>query len=69
MNVLDKIRWLTDKKNGMGIPMIVIGRYIGCHPTTINYYLDGAIPKEKVLERYEEGINQLYNDVKAVMEG
>jgi len=50
MEILDKIRWLTDKKQGMGIPMMVIARYCGCHPTTITYYLEGAVPKQKIIE-------------------
>ena len=68
MNVFEKIRILTDKKKGFGIPMIVIGRYIGCHPTSINYYLEGAEAKDKVIEKYEQGIEELFRDMKKLME-
>lgn len=67
MNVIEKIKWLTDKKQGMGIPMMVIARYCGCHPSTITYYLEGAIPKQKVLDQYEEGLNRFVNEINEKM--
>lgn len=67
MNTLEKIRWLTDKVNGLGIPMTIIGKYLGYHPTTIKYYLDGAEPKPDVIEKYTIGINQLINDFNKYM--
>ncbi len=67
MDVIEKIRWLTDKKHGMGIPMMVISRYCGCHPSTLTYYLEGAIPKQKVIDQYEEGLNRFVNDIKEKM--
>ncbi len=69
MNVLERIKYLTDKQNGLGISMTVIGRYCGCHPATINYYLKGAEPKDKVIEQYEWGLKNLLNDMKQVIEG
>ena len=62
MDVFEKIKWLTDKK-GLAIPMTTIGRYCGNHPTTITYYLKGATPRQEVIDRYEEGINQLLKDI------
>lgn len=41
MNVIDKLKWLTDKEEGMGIPLIVVARYSHCHPTTLSNYLHG----------------------------
>lgn len=67
MNVIEKIKWLTDKKQGMGIPMMVIARYCGCHPSTLTYYLEGAIPKQKVIDQYEEGLNRFVNDINEKM--
>lgn len=69
MNILDKIRFLTDKKDGLGIPMQIIGRYCGCHPTGITYYLKGQIAKQEVLDKYETGINQLVKDFDRIMKG
>lgn len=63
MDVLDKIKWLTDKQQGLGIPMVTIGRYCGCHPTTITYYLKNPSPKPEILNKYENGINNLYKDI------
>ena len=45
MNILDVIRKLTDKQNGIGISMAVIARYCGYHTATINYYLKGTQPR------------------------
>jgi len=66
MDTLDKIRALTDKKNGIGIPMAVISRYLNCHPSTITYYLNGAIPKDEVIVRYEEGLQELYKNIQKI---
>lgn len=69
MDTLDKIIFLTDKKVGIGIPMVVIGRYLGCHPSTITYYLEGKKEmKEHVREQYEEGIARLIKDFNKIME-
>lgn len=69
MDILEKINFLTNKQTGIGIPMVVIGRYIGCHPTTINYYLEGKKEmKEHVREQYEEGIARLIKDFNKIME-
>jgi len=67
MNVIEKIKWLTDKKQGMGIPMMVIARYCGCHPSTITYYLEGAIPKQKVIDQYEDGLNRFVKEINEKM--
>lgn len=63
MNILNVIRKLTDKQNGIGISMAVIARYCGCHPATINYYLKGAQPRPEVIAQYEAGITKLKEDI------
>lgn len=63
MNVLDTIRNLTNKQTGIGIPMAVIARYCGCHPSTITYYLKGIEPKPEVIAQYEAGIIKLKEDI------
>lgn len=68
MEVLEKIQKLTDKKNGPGIPMSIIGRYCHCHPNSISYYIKGAEPQEKVIQEYEEGLNNLLKDIKNIIE-
>ena len=66
MNVIDKLKWLTDKENGMGIPLIVIARYSHCHPTTLGNYLRG---KSQPTERLEEMINNgIKNIIKILKE-
>ena len=65
MNVFDKIRWLTDKRYGLGIPMSTLGRYCGTHPTTVKFHLDNGDPvNPKTFEKYEAGINDLIKDFK-----
>lgn len=69
MNVIEKIVYLSDRQNGLGIPMTIIGKYCGCHPTSITYYLKGAVPKDEVVEKYEWGLHNLLNDMKQIIEG
>ncbi len=69
MTVLEKINKLTDKKDGLGISMTILGKYLGCSPNSIIYYLKGKEPKEAVIERYESGLNQLLEDFKKIIEG
>lgn len=68
MGTLEKIRKLTDKKHGIGISMTIISKYLNCHPSTITYYLNGAIPKEEVIVRYEEGLQELYKDIQEILD-
>lgn len=67
MNVLKQINYLTNKQYGLGIPMRVIGKYIGCHPTTISYYLNGKNLNEETQKLYENGIQALIEDFKKNM--
>ena len=49
MNAIEKLKWLTDKNEGMGIPLIVVARYAHCHPTTLGNYLRGkSSPTERL---------------------
>ena len=69
MDVLEKIKKLTDKVNGLGLPMVLIGKYCGCHPNTLKYYLLGGIPKPEVIQQYEDGLRNLMEDIKTIVEG
>lgn len=48
--------------------MSVISKYIGCHPSSIVYYLNGAKPSEEVLVKYEAGLKELLEDIKKIIE-
>ena len=49
MNAIEKLKWLTDKNEGMGIPLVVVARYAHCHPTTLGNYLHGkSSPTERL---------------------
>lgn len=67
MDTLEKIRKLTDKKHGIGISMTIISKYLNCHPSTITYYLNGAIPKDEVIRKYEEGLQELFEDIQKIL--
>ena len=41
MTVLEKIYWLTDKYEGVGIPYTVIARFAQCSPSAISRYISG----------------------------
>ena len=64
MDTFDKIRWLTDKKNGLGVPMTVIGAYCGLHPSTVRLHLENNKPKENTLKKYEAGLENIIRDIK-----
>ena len=68
MNVLNKIKQLTDKKHGPGLSMTVIGRYIGCNPNSITYYMNGITPRQEIIEQYEQGLKNLFEDIKKIVE-
>lgn len=65
MDVMNKIRFLINKQTGLGIPMQVIARYCGCHPSGISNYLHSNVtPPEEALRKYENGINKIIADFK-----
>lgn len=65
MNVIDKLKWLTDKEEGMGIPLIVVARYSHCHPTTLSNYLHGkSQPTERLQQMVNDGIKNIINILK-----
>ena len=69
MDVFDKMNWLIDKRHGLGIPMNVMGRYCGCHPSTVKYYLEDTNRpvKQETIQKYEAALNELITDFKKHM--
>jgi len=68
VTTIEKIHWLTDKKEGMGIPIAVIARYARCHPTTIGNYLRGnSTPTLRLEQEMNEAIDKIleaFNKIK-----
>ena len=48
--------------------MTVIGRYIGCNPNSITYYMNGITPRQEIIEQYEQGLKNLFEDIKKIVE-
>jgi len=69
MDVLNKIKKLIDKQFGIGISKSVLAHYCGCHPTTLDYYLRGVEPSEKIIEQYESGLQKLLQDIEKIVKG
>lgn len=60
MTVLEKLYWLTDKNDGMGIPFSVIARYSRCNPSTLGNYIAGkSHPTRRMNKLLEDGINNI----------
>ena len=60
MNAIEKLKWLTDKNEGMGIPLVVVARYAHCHPTTLGNYLHGkSSPTERLEQMVNDGIKTI----------
>ena len=68
MNVLDKIRKLIDKQNGIGISKTLIAKYCGRNHATLDYYLKGTPATPEVLASYEQGLQKFLNDIKEIIE-
>ena len=48
MTTREKLTWLTDRYEGVGIPLSVIARYVGCDPSTLGRYVNiGMTPNKK----------------------
>ncbi len=64
MDALEKLNWLIDKENGMGISQATLAKYCHCHPSTLSKYITHANePTEKMLFIINEGIKQFYKDL------
>lgn len=64
MDTVEKLIWLTDKKDGMGISQATLAKYCHCHPTTLSKYITKTYePTEKMLFIIETGIKQFYKDL------
>ena len=64
MTRIEKLYWLTDKKNGIGIPFNVIARFCHCHPTSIPHYLEGNQPTERMANYIDQGIEEIVKILK-----
>ena len=40
-DLIQKIIWLTDKENGMGIPLTVLAKYCNCTSVSLHNYIYG----------------------------
>ena len=68
MTTLEKIKKLTDRGTGMGIPMTTIARFCRCHWNAITYYTNkNHKPKPEVLEEYEEGLQEFLREITAII--
>jgi len=60
MTSIEKIYWLTDKYEGVGIPYCVIARFCRCDPTTIgNYISQKSKPTRRMEALLDEGIDKI----------
>ena len=60
MTIIEKLKWLTDKKDGIGIPLNIVAHHANCHPSTISNYLNGrSEPTERLEGMLENGIQKI----------
>lgn len=65
MDSIEKLRFLADKENGLGIPLTVLSKKTGCHASTLRHYINGeSVPTERLNVFIEAGINELYSMMK-----
>lgn len=66
MNITELInclKWLSDKENGIGIPLVILSRYCNCNAVSIHNYVSGkSLPTGRIAGYIEEGLNQLKED-------
>ena len=64
MTLLEKLYWITDKYDGMGISYTTIARFSHCDPSTISNYISG---KNKPTRRMEvlisKGIEEIAREL------
>lgn len=61
---LEKIVRLVSRRDGVGISMNIVAKYIGVSQTAITYYLrTGITPSQKVIDQYEEGLSRLAYEI------
>lgn len=62
MTDIEKLEWLTDRYNGMGIPYQVIARYVHCDPSTLAKYVNEETkPSRRMAYLLEKGLKELIN--------
>lgn len=60
MTSIEKLYWLTDKYDGVGIPYCVIARFVRCDPTTIGNYISGkSKPTRRMEVLLDEGLEKM----------
>lgn len=59
-DLIKKIIWLTDKENGMGIPLTVLAKYCNCSSVSLYNYIYGrSMPTGRISSYIEEGLRKL----------
>lgn len=64
MTTLEKLKWLTDKENGAGIPLKVIAQYAHCHPSSISHFVT---EKYEPSPRLEYMLEQGFKEIKKII--
>lgn len=65
MDVIEKMRQLLK----VGITKATIARYCHYHPNSLNYYLNkGATIQPEVAAQYEEGLRQMLEDIRKIID-
>lgn len=70
MDTFKAFNWLTDKRHGFGLPMNVLARYCGVHPSTLTYHqsLGGPVTPE-AKRKYDEALQEMIADFKKYVMG
>jgi len=65
MTTLEKIQWLADKTEGLGIPFTVLAKHCHCSTSTIGSIVREEKPMtEKMTYLIESGIEDILNIMK-----
>lgn len=60
MDYKEKLAWLSDRYEGMGIPYTVIAQYVHCDPSTLTKYVNGVTnPSKRMMHLLDIGLNEL----------
>lgn len=61
--LINKLSWLADKENGIGLPLTVLGKYCNCSAVSIhNYITRKTLPTGRMINYISNGLTKLYND-------
>lgn len=68
MTLIEKLKLLTDKDNGPGVPMTVIARFAHCHISSISHYVtDRAQISEKMDILLKKGLKELKQQIDEII--